>query len=64
MTSAITNPVEEPWIPGARQGAGLVNAVRFLREYETGGGDYVRERDAILPDWDADTLVKKALRTQ
>jgi hypothetical protein len=42
---------------------GWVNAVRFLREYETGGGDYVRERDAILPDWDAETLVKKALRT-
>jgi len=36
--------------------------VRLLREYETGGGDYVRERDAILPAWDAETLVKKALR--
>jgi hypothetical protein len=28
----------------------------------TGGqGDYTRERDAFLPDWDAETLVKKAL---
>ena len=26
---------------------GWVNAVRFLRQYETGGGDYVHERDAI-----------------
>ena len=41
-----------------------MNAVRFLREYETGGGDYARERDAILPDWDAETLVKKALRAE
>jgi len=24
----------------------------------------VHERDAILADWDADTLVKKALRTE
>jgi hypothetical protein len=28
---------------------------------ETGGGDYVSERDAILPAWDAATLVRKAL---
>jgi hypothetical protein len=41
---------------------GWVNAVRFLREYEVGGGDYVRDRDGILPSWDAVTLVKKALR--
>ena len=34
-----------------------------LRVRRPGGGDYVRERDAILPDWDADTLVTKALRT-
>jgi hypothetical protein len=34
------------------------------REYESGGGDYVRERGTILPDWDAETLVKKALRKE
>jgi hypothetical protein len=37
--------------------------VRLLREYGTAGGDYVRQRDAVLPDWDSETLVKKALRT-
>jgi len=41
-----------------------VNAVRFLREYEAGGGDYVQEREVILPAWDADTLVKMALRRE
>ena len=40
---------------------GWVNAVRFLRQYEVGQGDYTHDRDAFLPDWDAETLVKKAL---
>ena len=39
---------------------GWVNAVRFLRQYETGTGNYTSERDAILPDWDAATLVAHA----
>ena len=37
-----------------------MNVVRFLREHETGGGDYVSERDAILLAWDAATLVRRA----
>jgi hypothetical protein len=66
MTSAITNPVElrSRGFQALVKELGWVNAVRFLREYETGGGDYVRERDAILPAWDAETLVKKALRNE
>jgi len=39
---------------------GWMNAVRFLRQYEPGVGDYTAERDEILPDWDAATLVRKA----
>lgn len=39
---------------------GWVNAVRFLRQYEPGVGNYTAERDTILPDWDAATLVRKA----
>jgi len=63
MTSAITNPVElrSRGFQALVKELGWVNAVRFLREYETGGGDYVSERDAILPAWDAATLVRKAL---
>jgi hypothetical protein len=63
MTPVITSPVEL-----RRQGfsalvkvLGWVNAVRFLQQYETGHGDYTRERDEILPDWDAETLVRNAL---
>ena len=66
MTSAITNPVElrSRGFQALVKELGWVNAVRFLREYETGAGDYVHERDAILPAWDAETLVKKALRRE
>jgi hypothetical protein len=42
---------------------GWVNAVRFLRQYEPGVGDYTEERDMMLPDWDAATLVRKARET-
>jgi hypothetical protein len=39
---------------------GWVNAVRFLRQLDPGSGDYTEERQAILPEWDAETLVRKA----
>jgi hypothetical protein len=41
---------------------GWVNAVRFVQQHERGEGDYTRERDAILPAWDAPTLVREARR--
>ncbi len=66
MTSAITNPVglRSRGFQALVKELGWVNAVRFLREYEAGGGDYVQERELILPAWDADTLVRKALRRE
>ncbi len=39
---------------------GWVNAVRFLQQYESNRADFTSERDQILPDWDAQTLVRKA----
>jgi hypothetical protein len=39
---------------------GWINAVRFLQQYESGLGDYTKERESLLPDWDATTLVQKA----
>ena len=39
---------------------GWVNAVRFLRQYDPGSGDYTEERRTILPEWDAETLLRKA----
>jgi hypothetical protein len=35
-------------IRSARAGPWVVNAVRFIRQYEVGQGDYARERDAFL----------------
>lgn len=39
---------------------GWVNAVRFMQQYEVSRLDYTRERDQILPSWDAETMLKKA----
>ena len=39
---------------------GWVNAVRFLRQYDPGSGNYTEERRTLLPDWDASTLVLEA----
>jgi hypothetical protein len=39
---------------------GWVNAVRFLRQYDPGSGNYTEERRTLLPDWDAATLVREA----
>jgi hypothetical protein len=38
---------------------GWANAVHFLQQYETSRLDYTRERDQILPEWDAQTLLPK-----
>ena len=63
MSSLIVDPVElrRRGFEALVVALGWVNAVRFIRQYETGQGDYTRERDAFLPDWDARTLVKRAL---
>jgi hypothetical protein len=39
---------------------GWANAVRFLRQYDPGSGNYTEERLSLLPDWDASTLIQKA----
>jgi hypothetical protein len=63
VSSVIADPVERRrrGFEALVQAIGWVNAVRFLRQYEVGQGDYTRERDAFLPDRDAETLVKRAL---
>lgn len=38
---------------------GWANAVRFLRQYDPGAGNYTEERRTLLPDWDAETLLQK-----
>jgi len=63
MKPVIADPVElrRRGFEALVRALGWVNAVRFLRQSEVGHGDYTQERDALLPDWDAETLVKKAL---
>jgi len=43
---------------------GWVNAVRFLRQYDPGSGNYTEERRTLLPDWNASTLVREARKLQ
>ena len=64
MTSTILNPVElrKQGFAALVKALGWVNAVRFLQQYEMGEGDYTKERASILPDWDADAVVKQAFR--
>ena len=63
MSSVIADPVElrRRGFEALVQALGWVNAARFLGQYEVGQGDYTRERDVFLPDWNAETLVKRAL---
>jgi hypothetical protein len=37
---------------------GWVNAVRFLQQYEKSSLDYTREPRHILPEWNAEELVR------
>ncbi len=62
MSPVIADPVElrQRGFEALAQALGWVNAVRFLQQYEAGAGDYTRERDQILPDWDAETMVRWA----
>ncbi len=62
MTPVITNPVElrQRGFEALVASLGWVNAVRFLQQYETSQHDYTEERHQILPNWDAETLVRLA----
>ncbi|MCX6692235.1 MAG: hypothetical protein NTW33_09375 [Methanoregula sp.] len=42
---------------------GLADAIRFIQSYETGTGDYTKERDEWLPD-DLDTVKGRLLERQ
>jgi len=62
MTAIIHDPVElrRRGFSVLVDALGWVNAVRFIQQYESGVGDYTRERHQFLPDWDAQTLLRKA----
>jgi len=62
MSTALLEPVElrRRGFEALVAALGWVNAVRFLQQYETSRLDYVREREQLLPDWDAEMLVRAA----
>ncbi len=66
MSTVIADPVElrQRGFNALVDQLGWVNAVRFVQQYERGQGDYTRERDTILPTWDASTLVREAKRRE
>jgi hypothetical protein len=43
---------------------GWVNAVRFLRQYDPGSGNYTEERAALLPDEPLEALATEIERIQ
>lgn len=64
MTSTLLSPVElrKQGFAVLVKALGWVNAVRFLQQYQMGEGDYTKERPSLLPDWDAEAVVKQAFR--
>ena len=39
---------------------GYANAMRFMLQFDSGRGDYTRDRDQIIPNWTDDELLKQA----
>ncbi|MBI3408900.1 MAG: hypothetical protein HY040_11150 [Planctomycetes bacterium] len=62
MTAILADPVElrRRGFEALVASLGWVNAVRFLQQYETSRLNYTAEREHFLPNWDAETLVRKA----
>ncbi len=66
MDTLITNQSElrDRGFKALTEALGWVNAVRFLRQYDPGSGNYTEERRTLLPEWDATTLVQQARKLQ
>ena len=41
---------------------GFVDAMRFMLQFETGQGDYTRDREQMLPKWTMDEMLREAER--
>ena len=66
MEALILNPSElrNRGFRALAEALGWANAVRFLRQFDPGSGNYTEERQSLLPDWDASTLIQKAKKLQ
>jgi len=61
MSTAFLSPIElrVQGFDALVKALGWVNAVRFIQAYEPSHLNYLMERDQILPDWDADEMLKR-----
>jgi hypothetical protein len=60
MSGVLLEPVElrARGFEALVEALGWVNAVRFLQQYEKSSLDYTVERRQILPEWNAEELVR------
>ena len=66
MEQLITNHSElrERGFRALSDALGWINAVRFLREYDSGSGNYTEERATLLPDLSIEELTAEVERIQ
>ena len=60
--TAIVNPVElrRRGLEVLIRELGYANAMRFMLQYDTGRGDYTKERHEFLPEWTVEEFVREA----
>ena len=60
------NPVEirKKGIEALNNALGPVGMVRFLHQFETGTGDYTKERDHWLKDYNFDSIIDEIKKKQ
>lgn len=61
MNSVLLEPVElrARGFEILARSLGWVNAVRFIQQYEPSKLNYTTERDSLLPDWDANEMLRR-----
>lgn len=60
--STIRNPVElrRRGLEILVRELGYADAMRFLLQYETGMGDYTRDRENLIPNWTVGEMIAEA----
>ena len=51
--------IRKKGIEALNNALGPVGMVRFLHQYESGTGDYTKERDVWLKDYKIDSIIKE-----
>ena len=61
MSTTLLEPVElrAKGFEVLAQSLGWVNAVRFIQQYEPSKRNYTEERDGLLPDWNAEEMLRR-----